>query len=441
MPDNDLTFGFDTSFFEKGINKITKGMEGLQTTTGNVAKGISKGLTSIALKFGAVFAGAKAVQGALKSMPEIGQAFGIAKDVFLKNLLFPLRKEVFPLLQKMMDWVRDSRGAFVKWGQALANVFRSVVSGVKTIISFIVSMSEKISGFTQRIFGDQIKSVSELFDLISFKLATVIAFVSILIGDMGNIFKGFFSGLGDIGGSLTGIVENLLNFLKIFTQANDQGDSFTNILSTLSTRFGEIVGFVVRMTDKFLDGFVPAVSQIATPLQNIFDAWIGIQDSIFEATSSLLDWPAIFESLGGIVGKGIQKTFEFIALVLEDIETSIASIKELGFLNTLTSQTGNLFDAIQGKFFGRETQVQDAIIRTDGSIIRPDPNDTLIATKNPVFASSPSTNDNSQRSITMSIAPTIIIERGTEEEGRNVAIGFTEQMRSVLNTEFERSGN
>lgn len=419
MATEDLSFGFDTTFFEKGIARVTKGMEGLQTTTGSIANGISKGLTSVALKFGAVFAGAKAIQGALKNMPEIGQAFGIAKDVFLKNLLFPLRKEIFPLLQKMLDWVRDSRGTFIRWGQALANVFRSVVSGVKTVISFIVSMSEKIAGFTKRIFGDQIKSVSEIFDLVSFKLATVIQFVSVLVGNMGNIFASFFSGLGDIGGSLSGIVENLLNFLKIFTEANSEGDSFTNILSTLANRFGEIVGFVTSMTDKFLDGFVPAVSEIMTPLQRVLDAVIGIQDAIFGATSDLVDWGALFETIGTVVGTGILKTFEFIATVLEEIEDTINSIKDIGFGETFKEKGGNLLDKVGGFLgFGDEDQP-----------VQP----------SPVIAS-PSTTNNQNKTVTTTIAPTIVVENGTREEGASVAEGFVDTMRSIFNGEFERGG-
>lgn len=420
---DDLTFGFDTSFFEKGINKVTKGLEGLQTTTQSVAKGVSKGLTAVAVKFGSVFAGVKAIQGALKNMPEIGQAFGIAKDVFLKNLLFPLRKQIFPLLQKMLDWVRDSRGMFIRWGQSIANVFKAVVSGVKTIISFIRRMSEQVAGFINNIFGTQIKNISDVFDLLTFKLATVIQFVSLILEDIGGVFTGFFGGLGDVGPSLKGIIESLLEFLKIFTQANDQGDSFGGILSTLSTRFGEIVGFVVRMTDKFLEGFVPAVSQIATPLQKILDAWLGIQDAIFAATSDLLDWPSIFESLGNIVGTGIQKTFEFIATVLEDIESTINSLKDFGFVETIKAQTGNLLDTVGGAVKG---------------FLGLDDNDTTATA--PLAAVASAVNNNQSQTQTITISPTIIIEEGTIEAGENVATGFIGKLQSIFNSEFERGG-
>jgi hypothetical protein len=424
MPREDLSFGFDTTFFEKGIDKVTKSMTGLKTTTGNIAKGISKGLTSVALKFGSVFAGVKAIQGALRNMPEIGQAFGIAKDIFLKNLLFPLRKQIFPLLQKMLDLVRDSRGKFVQWGNAIANVFKSVVSGVKTVIGFVRKMSQSLLSFTERIFGDQIKNVNIIFDLISFKLATVIQFVSILIGSMGDIFSGFFSGLGDISGSLRGIVDNLLEFLSIFTKSNSEGDSFTKILTTLSTKFGEIVGFIVRMTDKFLDGFVPAVKEIATPIQKILDAWINIGEAIFEATDSLLNWEGIFESLGSIIGTGIQKTFEFIATVLEDIEATINSIKDIGFLNTLTGQTESFFDMIKGKFKGEENSESPP----------------LSVAASPALATSSLTNNNQQKNLSVNISPTIVIGNGTEAEGRNVAAGFADELRSLFNKEFERGG-
>lgn len=395
MPDNDLTFGFDTSFFEKGIDKVTKRMEGLKTTTGTVAKGISRGLTAVALKFGSVFAGVKAVQGALRNMPEIGQAFGIAKDVFVKNLLFPLRKEIFPLLQKMLDWVRDSRGLFIRWGQAIANVFRSVVAGIKNIIGFIKKMSAGVADFAQRIFGDQVKGISELFDLMAFKMATIVQFVSLIFGK---------------------VIEKFGMIAEIFFKANNEGNSFITILSTIAELFMKTAGFVLEMTDSFLDGFLPAISEIATPIQNMLDTFGRIRDMIFTSTESMETWKGIFEGLGTILGTTIMvalKAIETIVLGIEQIFIAIKKIKDEGFFGSIKSSIE------EQKSSGAPTGFQRAFGNPQASA---------------------TTNNNGNQTITQNVSPTIVIENGTVEEGQNFAAGFMETMRELFNQEFERSG-
>lgn len=418
--DNDLSFGFDTRFFDKGIASVTKKMEGLQTTTGTIAKGISRGLTSIALKFGSVFAGVKVVQGALKGMPEIGQAFGIAKDIFTKNLLFPLRKEIFPLLQKMLDWVRNSRGTFVRLGQTLANIFRSVVSGVKTIIGWIKGMSESVGGFIDRIFGKQFKSINEFFDLVSFKFATVIQFVSLLVGNIQTILGSLFSGMGDIGANIRGIVDHFAELLGIFTQTNSEGNSFTGVLSTMARLLGESLDFATRMIDKFLDGFVPAISGIATPLQGIIDTFGRIRDLIFTSTEAMKLWDIIFEGLGAILGGAIMgalTTIETVVKGIEQIIIGIQSIKDLGFLGAVKETGGNLLDVGKegfNKIFGREEA--------------------------PVATTATNNNRTQNNTANVNINPTITLQNGTPEEAENFAGQVMNALSGVFNREFERSG-
>ncbi len=398
---DDLAFTFDTSFFNKGIQKIMKGFSTMENRASSVAKSVSRGLMNVVGKLGIIVTGFKAIKSALLGMPEVAQAFGIAKDVFFKNLLYPLRKEIFPLLQKMLDWIRDSRVRFVKWGQHLANIFRAVVSGVKTIISFVKKMSEGVARIAEKIFGDRIKNIDEIFNLITFKIAVVIQFISILIENIGGLFSSFFSGLGDIGKPLKGIIENLFNFVKIFTEANDEGNSFKEVLNTMINLFGKIVGFVVQMTDKFLDGFVPAIENIMTPIQRIVDAFDKIFEAIFGSDEQLKTWGDLFEKLGTIVGVGLLKSFEIIATIVETIADVIDSIKEIGFKETIKVGFEKTKEAVtpwieeakvgvktiwkKGLAFLRgETEIEDvddAIIKPDGTVIKTNPKDTLIAMK------------------------------------------------------------
>lgn len=467
--DTDLTFSFDTSFFKKGINEVEKKMQGFQATTTNVAKGINKGLTSVALKFGSVFAGVKLIKSALNNMPEVGEAFGVAKDIFTKNLLYPLRKEVFPYLQKMLDWVRDSRGLFIKWGSNLANIFRAVASGVGSLIKSAEKIVNRFGDMAHKIFGDRVKDINEVFDLISFKIAATVQYVSLLLGQVGGFFTGMFSNMGDVGDSLKGIVDNLGKFLEIFTKTNKEGNSFSGVLSSLGETFGKMANFVFKMTDKFLDGFVPALSGIMTPLQKISDALKGIFDSIFGSTKAMNGWGKLFESLGGILGTTIVKALETAANLIEIISKGIMAITAwMGKADwdKDTNKVGNLQGFLQrqwggeggikqlltdpgawlnnlGKLMvpgGTGGSINDGIVRPDGSIVRTSPDDTIIATKNPVITPIEQSNNSRSSSFNINITPTIVLQQATESEGRSVAFGLVDEMQRQLNSEMIREG-
>lgn len=444
MPEDDLAFTFDTSFFDKGIDKVMKGFSSMEDKAHIVAKGVSKGLTNVAVNLGVVVAGFKSIKTALFDMPEVGQAFGIAKDVFLKNLLFPLRKEILPLLQDMLDWVRDSRVRFVKWGNNLANIFRVVVSGVKSIISFIKRMSEQASIFAERVFGERTRSIEDIFNLVTFKLSTVIEFAGILAEDVGNMFSNVIKNLNGIGTPLGEIINNL------------------------SALFGDLLKFTVAVTDSFLLGFVPAIKDAMTPIKGISESLLSIFDSIFGSTESIKTWKGVFEGIGTVVGNTLVASFEFIDGVLNKINKTLARMKE-GKLtedlkreadisaNFLTDFVKDLFGPIvydleeynrKGGLFGsKKKKVDDAIITPDGKVIETNPKDTLVAIKDRktslkgLMQDAPRFEDS--RPIDIKIDFTgmqIVLQEGGVQEGQEVATGIVEEIRDALNAEMEKFG-
>jgi len=397
---DDLAFTFDTSFFEKGVNKIVKGFSTIETKANTVAKGVSKGLSIMAGKLAIVFAGFKTIKNALLGMPEVGQAFGIAKDIFMKNLLYPLRKELFPLLQKMLNWVRDSRVRFVKWGQNIANIFRAVVSGAKRIIAFVKQMSTVVANIAEKIFGDRIKSIEDIFNLVAFKLSVIIQFISILVEKAGNIFA---------------------KFAEIFFMANNEGNSFITILSTIAELFMKTANFVIKMADRFIDGFLPAIREIATPIQNILDTFGRIRDMIFTSTDAMETWGAIFEGLGSILGGAIMlalQAIESIVLGIEKIFLSIEKIKEEGFLGAFKSsvETGKESGITGAQRAGINIDVPEGVTNSSS--------DTSYTTVVPIDFT----------------GMRIIVENGGAEEGQELGTNLVETIRDELNKDYERFG-
>lgn len=354
--------------FGSGIKKTFDGIRGrltgMKDASQNVTKGVIGGMTNMILKVGLFALALRGVQGILNQMPEVGQAFGIAKDIFLKNFLFPLRKAVFPFLQKLLDWVRDNRQRFVKWGQTVANIFMTVAGAVKTIIEIGKNLVNGFVGFISKVFGTPIKNMQELMNILTFKFAVLVTM-------------------------LQSMLEPLSGFLG-------------PILDELAVKLNQIFNFISEMVASYLKGIMPALKEMGKPLSRIFDAVSKIYDMVFLSEKSLKTWKTIFTFLGKVVGTTLVFAFEAIATAIELISVGIEKLIEFlrsdafkGFLEgagRVAKAFGKMFLGASEAVFGKEkfsatrkiTTVDDAIIKPDGKVIRTAPNDTLIATKSDV---------------------------------------------------------
>lgn len=301
MADQDIGFTFDTTPFTKGINKVLGGMNKMETSATNVAKGVSRGFNRIIAKIGIAAGAFFSLRTAINNMPEIGKAFGIAKDTILKNLLFPIRKQLMPLLQGLLDWTRDNRTLFVKWGQAIAGVLKSAINGFKQFLGFMKRVGGGALDFINRIFDSSIGSFSELINVAIFKIATAVEF-----------FKALMAPLGELLGPLV--------------------DQFVDILvptvQSLASILGKVAEFAVRIGTAFLEGWLEGVQGIEGPITKIWDAIKGILDALFTGEGPLEFWSKTFEGIGKIVGTVLVGAFETIGLVLQGIEFVIRKIIE-----------------------------------------------------------------------------------------------------------------
>ena len=350
MADKDNIFTFDTTPFMNGLKKVTQGMGNLQRSAGNMAKNISRGVINAVAKLGLVTLAFKGIKAAINEMPEIGQTFKIAKNIIMKNLLFPLRKAVFPLLQKFLDWVRDNRAMFIKWGQALVNIFHSVAGAVKQIIEFGGRLAGVFRDFINKTFGLEIKNFQDLINVLTFRIAVVIEFLKALAEPAFKLFskiadlvgttlagafetltgfiEGFFKGAGDIGGIFTSILDSITSIVSGLFSANKHGNSIQTVFKTIGEIFGKIVNFVLEITDSFLEGLEPAIKNIMTPMQRIADAFKSIWDSLLGSNEAMKGWKSLFKFLGTVVGTTLTVAFTAIAIAVELIDGAITGIVE-----------------------------------------------------------------------------------------------------------------
>jgi hypothetical protein len=346
---NDDMFTFDTTPFMNGLKKISSGMTTMRQNAQAMAKGVSKGMMNVVSKIGLVALAFKGVKSVIKEMPEIGKTFGIAKNIIMKNFLFPLRKAVFPLLQKLLNWVRDNRAMFVKWGQSLVNVFKTVGGWIKEFITLGKQVGNVFLDFINKTFGSEIKSFQELLNVISFKLAVVVEFLKIalkpvftFIKDLANflggifvnavetaisLFSGFLTGIKGIGEPLTGIYNKIKSIAENLFKANTQGNSLKTVFQTIGEVLGGITKFIAEMVDSFLGGLKPAIEEIASPLQIIVDKFKEIWELIFGSDEMVTGWGKLFGDLGSILGTALMGTLDIVGEMLGEISLMIKLLK------------------------------------------------------------------------------------------------------------------
>lgn len=337
MAANENVFNFDVSPFLAGVNKIGEGMgriEGNAKKFGSTITGaVNKSVNGLIMKVGGLIAAFKSAGAVLKQMPEVGQAFGLAKDIFLKNLLWPLRQQVMPLLQKMLDWVRDNRAQFVKWGATVANVFRTVVVVAKTLWEVFKSLVKTVGEAFQKAFNTNFKSFDEFLNVLSFKVSAVIIFIGMLakqvVADLRPAFEWIIE-------NMSKLVRGFLDLINSWTRLNEQGHSLGTILDHLKETLGFIGNILDGVITGFRDGFVPAIKDAMTPIDNLI---LSINNLL--KTFGLNDKEGLrgfFTYIGSLGGSAFMTVLTAISMAFDDIATAIATVvsavKVLGLLMT-----------------------------------------------------------------------------------------------------------
>jgi len=464
----DLGFGFDTKFFEAGINRINKQFANMKTTTANVAKGVTRGIGQMTTKLLVLAGGIKGVTKLFDQIPEVGKAFSIAKEIVFKNFLYPLRKAIFPMLQKFLDFIRDNRKTFVVWGQALANVFSSVASGIGEIIKFGKQLGDVFINFINRTFGLQLKSFQDLINLTTFKIAVAVEylksvfpevisklqpFINLVADGLGgaiisitSLIGGFLEGISGIGKPFQSMLKTILSIVDAFTDIDSAGNKTNRIFKTIGETLGIIIKFAADMADAFLTGIKPAIIALEAPFNKV----AAVFKKIFGDTVIVEKWKQLFTFIGEVVGKGLVTAFNVIAGAVELVGIGIEKLlslftsgpfqKFLGFAGDIAGKVGSFFSgAFEGaKDFFTGGKVDDAIITKKGEVIKTNPEDNIFAFKKfPAVGGSGTTIGE----INLDFSGMIIqVAEATQEEAVKLGGNIVDMVRQKLNDELVRVG-
>lgn len=284
MDDVELTFN-PTSFIN-GINKITDAMNAFENKTKEKGEKVNKtteGMSSFMVAKGMIIANMmmgifnKVFNFIKTGLPEIGRAMSIASGIIQRNLLWPLRKEMAPMLQKMLDWVRDHRAMFVRWGGTLVNIFRAIVSNIKGLINLVSALVSPIAEKLKSLFGNVAGGISDVFNIVLFKVTAVIMFLQVAftpiftkIGDLtawtiglvSEFFQGFSDGISGITGPFMDLLNQFQSLLDLLTLSDGQSDSLYQSFKVLGDFVGTVLYSAVSGLAQIIDGLVNSVKNV-----------------------------------------------------------------------------------------------------------------------------------------------------------------------------------
>lgn len=330
--EDEARFPFDVKGFQKAVDQMSKSVSSMETKLnkfgGTMQKSVSKGIMSATAKIGLLV---KGFQSVMKNMPEIGQAFKIAGDIMSKEFFFPIRQQIMPYLQKMLDWVRDHRALFAKWGQAVADVLKTVIDVGKTLYNTLKDVVKILTNSLQKGLGTSFKSLDEFVSVLQVK----IAFVTLLIGD---VIKAMFEKMSP---TFEYIVEKGAEVLNFFTDLasswvslNKDGASLSTVFDKLYSIWDKIVRVVGEALTGFIEGLVEPMKNLMTPVDNMCDSFNRLLSVFGDDNSGI---KGVFSWLGNFAGNILLIAFEELAWAIGTVVDGIMTLVKAG------SMIGDIF--------------------------------------------------------------------------------------------------
>jgi hypothetical protein len=344
---DDVEFTYDTKGFTAAMNQMVTKFDSAVTAMSSHSKNLGsvteKNITKGFLKAQVLFAGlSKAFNFAVgqisKNIPEIGQTFNLVSGIAMRNLLNPLRRELVPLLQKVLDWTMNHRKAFVEWGGFIANAFKTIVTIGKVAWELIKNFTEGLF----KSFGMSKDGFMQTLNLLLFKVTAVVIAAGIMLAPI-------FKTVGEVVGDIIKLVAKVIDLLSKSGVLNAMLEIVQNLFTILD-------GIVKLLSGDFKGGMEKLVSGItgANPEKKA----IGEKRLAYSQAN-----------IWGKLSAKDQKAYQGEL----DIASFIGGVAGSGYLDVMKKY---------GKKAGiNEIGVQDAIITKTGQVIRTSPDDNIFATK------------------------------------------------------------
>jgi len=260
--------------------------------------------------------------------------------------------------------------------------------------------------------------LTAIFLLLEAKLSPIFEFIGKGLAEITIIFGDFFKELEDIG-----VLEFFFELL---------GDISNLVGKVLIVHFEKFKA-LLKIVTSFLAGFLKGLAGV----EGLNDTWKAFLDTlgkVFDLTAKLYELVGeklspVFEVLGETIGKVVGGALKGLLTIL----TSVSGVIEKLINSAVTKLEGT-------EIKGKVTSVNDAIIKPDGSIIKTNPQDTIMALKQPNKALDKMNGSQKDISITDGGINIKVTEGNAKQAGTNFGEGLQEQMRQIILNQRTLSG-
>ena len=320
----EVEFPFDIKGFTRKIGEMEKSLSSIGDRVEKFGKTVSSSIVSGLLKTKAIVAGInKIFKSIAKNIPEIGQAFSKASEIMTKEFFFPIRQMIMPYLQKMLDWVRDHRALFAKWGTTVSTVLKSVIDSTLILWDSLKGLVSSITDSLQRGLNTNFKSLDEFLNVLSVKLVVM----SYLISDaMQSLIQVVQPVLDYVITAGMDIIKTFSDIVSKWLETNDAGDSLYTVIEKLWNIFSRLVTIVVDAGQAFLKGLQPYLEDIMTPIDDLLEAVGKLIDGLAGVDNERVK--KAFEWLGDQIGKDLVRAMRFATSVADSLAPHIGSIAD-----------------------------------------------------------------------------------------------------------------
>lgn len=269
-----VEFLFDTKGAQKNTDQLSQSMNKMDaqnksaSKSGMLAMGAAVALGNIMTQ------GFNKLMGKMGSaIPALGQTLDQAGTVIFNNLFKPLSDILMPLLQKLMNWVRDNRTGFVQLGSVISSAFKLLFSVVSTVFGIIKRIAEKFFSAVTGGAKASFKGVADFFNMLLLKISFIIQFVLMLVEPVIDMIADLFIWLGKnvIGPFFSGFIDGMMEMFGPIDSLTDAFGEVWEALKTIGSWFsGE--GSIIADFFKFIGKISGAV--LVAPLRMAKEAVI-----------------------------------------------------------------------------------------------------------------------------------------------------------------------
>lgn len=346
------------------INPVVEGLSDIFTTIGNMFGGISGkagGLTKAFREMGGIVG---IVSGAIKfvgtAIGWIFKAIGAVIGFILKAVL-KIVEGFLVVLEPVVEVLSALWDGVMEVGRGIGDIFMGLWDVVKTIGGAIYDLFSPIfslfGGGEGKGFMEVMKSIGRVLGQVTGVLLKIVLqplmLVAKIIGGIGKLiqavvkmFKGDFSGAGElVKSAIGGVIDALLwPFKGIMSFFGDFGQKVVGVFSWIGNVIGTVFGFVAKTIGVFISGLMA----VFAPIGEIFSAlWAGISEigkAFYEIFAGIYD---VFASIGNAIYETFYGTYIILSETFGSIGSTIYGIFEpiLGLFGS--SDGSSFFDTVK----------------------------------------------------------------------------------------------